>query len=345
MSFLSDVTLVVCVESGRYESMAVLMVESLRRFGGSFANAAVIAITPRLGPTLSEATLTRFRELDVTYVRRRNLHRSWNRFIGKVWGLAEVEPMAHTSTVVLVDCDLLFLGEPRALALSPGTDVAACHPDNGIVGTSGADAFEPAWRHACGAVGLDIESLPWIDPHDGSGPIRFYLNSGVVAFRAGCGFPQAWLETVDRLLDAHVMFPGWEDYFLDQVALGLTIIRSGFDWQPLPYSHNYGVASLLPGAWADPALEDAVVLHYHDQLLPPFWPGSLERLAETHHEAAVWLEQRGPIQEAVSPSAALLRLGLRFPRAASRRLHRLRGRIGKRRLRAGQLEPRGSDSH
>lgn len=326
-----DLSFVVCVEAGRYEAMAVRMVESLRLFGGRLADAPVIAVTPRLGPRLSHTTRQRFTDLGVTHLRRRRLRRSWNRFIGKVWGLCEAERIAATKTIVLVDCDILFLQEPVDLVLPTGITVAACHPDNGIVGTIGPESpYEPAWRRACDAVGLTVDQLPWVTPYDSSPRIRFYVNSGVVAFRRGSGLSQHWLECVDALLDRHVSFPGWGDYFADQVALGLAIVRFDLPWQPLPFSHNYGVANMLPQAWHRPELASARVLHYHDQLLPRHWDESLALLRNAHPDVAAWLEPQGPILDSVSRSAAAIRFALRFPRATTRRAHRFRGWLARR---------------
>jgi hypothetical protein len=312
--------------------MAVRMVESLRLFGGRLSDAPVIAITARLGPPLAPETLARFDELGITYIRRRHLARSWNRFIGKVRGLEEIDHLASTGTLALVDCDLLFLAEPTELILPSGVDVAACHPDNGIVGSTGPDSpFEPSWRLACEAVGLDVEALPWVSPWDGSDPVRFYVNSGVVVLRRGSGLPQEWHRCVDALLDHHVLFPGWGDYFADQVALGLAILRSGLVWRPLPLSHNYGVANTLPLAWHSPELAEARILHYHDQLWPKHWDDSLVYLRQAHPEVTEWLEPQGPILDTVTRSGAAIRYALRIPRALTRRLHRFRGWLSGRR--------------
>lgn len=43
-----SMTVVACVESGVLEPLTIRMVDSLRRFGGRFANTEVVAVTPRL---------------------------------------------------------------------------------------------------------------------------------------------------------------------------------------------------------------------------------------------------------------------------------------------------------
>jgi len=69
MANTPDITFVCCVESGSLESQTIRMVESLRRYGGKFSTAPVIAVTPWFGPPLSKSTLQVFDNLKVTYLR------------------------------------------------------------------------------------------------------------------------------------------------------------------------------------------------------------------------------------------------------------------------------------
>jgi hypothetical protein len=58
---------VCCVESGALEGQTVRMVESLRRWGGQFANAPLVAVSPRLSSPLSRETHRAFERLQVEY--------------------------------------------------------------------------------------------------------------------------------------------------------------------------------------------------------------------------------------------------------------------------------------
>ena len=44
---------VACVESGQLEAQTVRLAESIRRFGGSFADSEILAVTARFGPPLA----------------------------------------------------------------------------------------------------------------------------------------------------------------------------------------------------------------------------------------------------------------------------------------------------
>lgn len=57
-----------CVEAGGFEAMAVRAAQSLRKFGGRFADCKVFAVTPRFGPALSHRTLKAFESLGVEHL-------------------------------------------------------------------------------------------------------------------------------------------------------------------------------------------------------------------------------------------------------------------------------------
>ena len=49
-------TFLMCVESGYIEGQLPIAVEAIRRFGGRLADAPVLVVTPRFGPSLTAAT-------------------------------------------------------------------------------------------------------------------------------------------------------------------------------------------------------------------------------------------------------------------------------------------------
>ena len=83
-----SLTFLYCAESGYFEELTILSIESLRRFGGRFANSPVLVVTPRFGPGLTDKTLRRFNELGVTYIRPDIRHPlSWYVYMNKALGL------------------------------------------------------------------------------------------------------------------------------------------------------------------------------------------------------------------------------------------------------------------
>ena len=298
MTLNSQITFVCCVESGSLEAQTLRMVESLRRWGGKFANAPLVAVTPRLGPPLARKTLKTFERFNVEYLPFQAKSRySWFKYVNKPYALVAAEERSTSEFIGWLDSDLLFLGEPDKLMLNDGEDFVACASDKNI-GTSGpGDPFDPYWKEICQIVGIDIEDLPWITTQMEGKRIRLYWNSGVFVYRRKTAFGKHHLETSIQLLDARLVNQNAGIFFTDQVALGLAMVKMGLSWRDLPFSHNYTMSSLIHSEWYNREQhQEARILHYHDCMWPPFWPEFIKCMGDTHKDVADWLTSLGPMK-------------------------------------------------
>lgn len=317
-----DLSIVCCVEAGPLELMTVRMVESLRRFGGRFSRTAVYAVTPRFGAPLHRSTRRAFEDMDVRYLRfpARDPF-EWNHFMNKPRALRKVAGLVKTEGVAWLDSDIVFLGEPDALLLGDGEDIAACPSDKNL-GTGGAgDENEPYWAAICQALGIELESLPWITTALEQARIRLYWNSGVFVYRRASGFAGAFYEMCAQMLAARIASRKAGIFFTDQVALGLTAHRRGMGYRNLPYSHNFIFGSKLERPVSREGLKDARICHYHDFM----WPDTFSRmtgLIEEHHPSvAQWLKGVGPLR---NPSSLTVKVFARLlQRGRKRKFERI----------------------
>lgn len=293
-----QITFVCCVESGPLESQTVRMLESLRRWGGQFANASVFAVTPRFGSPIAHKTRRAFDKLHVEYLRFHEKSRySWNKFLNKPHALVAVEKRTTSKCIAWLDSDLLILGAPDKLIFNEGEDFLACAPDKNI-GTTGPESpFEPYWQEVCNCIGIDIEALPWIRTEQEGEAIRLYWNSGVFAYRRSTGFAEHYLQTCIQLFNSRIASQESGFFFNDQIALGLTMVKTEIPWRALPYSHNYAMGSKTHKDWySEDQLKSARIIHYHDAMWPHFWPEFIKCLRNTHPQAADWLSSIGPMK-------------------------------------------------
>src|ERR1700761_6590781 len=94
-------SIVTCVEYGSLETMAIRMIESLRRWGGEFANLPVYAVKPRFGIPLRKETLKAFDRLNVTFMDiRPETKYTWFRFLNK--------PLSVMAVADRVDSEEIF---------------------------------------------------------------------------------------------------------------------------------------------------------------------------------------------------------------------------------------------
>jgi hypothetical protein len=292
------ITFATCVESGPLETQVLRMVESLRLFGGAYADCPMWAIKPRFGPPISRQTRSHFDRLGVEYRQTtREDPYPWYAFLNKPRVLTLAEEEAPTECVGWLDADLLVTGEPSELLPGPDEDITACSPDNCGGSTGPGDKCEPFWREACAAVGLEIDQLPWVTTEREGDRIRLYWNSGVFAFRRGNGLAAEYDRSTRALLDAYLGSAVTGLFFTEQFSLSLAAVKLGLRRRQLPHSHNYEMNSRIHETWyREDKLRAARIVHYHDCQWPAFWPTFLGCLRATHPAVAAWLEPLGPLR-------------------------------------------------
>jgi hypothetical protein len=303
---VASVTVVCCVESGPLETTTLLMIESLRRWGGRFSQVPVIAVTPRFGPALKRETLKRFEELHVRYIRRNAARKySWYSFLNKPLALNVAEPHVATDTMVWLDADVFVTGAPEAFELDSHTDFAGCPSDCNLGSTGAGDRYESYWNRMCKIHGIAADTLPWVNTCREGTRIRLYFNGGVLAYRKASGYGPAYLEGCIRALDARVRSRDAGLFFAEQVTAGIIAVKQNLRIGQLPESCNYAVGSKCEGF--DPAaFSRATILHYHDSLWDHFFPQFVEMCRIGKPELYTWLKPLGSLTNTSPPISRTL---------------------------------------
>jgi hypothetical protein len=234
----------------------------------------------------------------------------WQHYTNKLHALVIGEAASKAEHIAWLDSDILILGEPSELALNEGEDFVAL-PDLGVIGTTGGDhPYEEFWRRVANAFGMEVDALPWVPVAQGQ-RIRLYFNSGVFVYRRSSGLAREYLADCEAYLDRNVPKTHDELHFMDQVTLGLTVVRLGLAWRALSIRSNYFV-TLREMELLDPGrMEGVSVLHYHDTLSGGTWNSVVDCLRRGYPCVAQWLEPQGPIGD---PSPRIWRLAREFLR-------------------------------
>jgi hypothetical protein len=153
--------------------------------------------------------------------------------MNKAEAIAAVEERVGTEAIAWIDSDILFLREPNDLELPPDVDFLASAPDAGVIGSEGVtDPKDPFWQRSAAVIGKDADDLPWLCTGDGH-RIRFYWNAGLYVYRRATRFGREFLSDFKIFLDRQVARTHSQVHFMDQVVLGLTVIRLGLAWKQL----------------------------------------------------------------------------------------------------------------
>jgi hypothetical protein len=297
------------------------MIESLRRWGGKFAQAPMLAVTPRFGAPLTKATQAAFERLNVKPIQLWSHHKYvWFNFINKPTAVLVAEAHSTTEAICWLDSDLLFLGEPNELILQPDEDFLACASDKNV-GTSGVDdPFDRFWRAVGESVGIDIDDLPWITTEMEKIPIRLYWNGGIFVYRRAKGYGQPYLDMCEQMLNAAIVDhdssqKGTGVFVHEQISVGLTMFKMGLKWRALPHSHDFTMNSRSHDQWyQEEGLRSAKITHYHDCMWPWFWDEFIGCLKDTHPEVAQWLAPQGPLHNPAPWPSRTLAKALRTKR-------------------------------
>ena len=273
-------TFICCIEQGRLERQTLLMLHTLRRFAGLWADADVLAMTPRRGLPLHRSTL---QALDALKVQRCLAPAAsklpWFPYANKVAAVALAEQQASTSTLVWLDSDVLVAAPPSALPLDATEDFAARCEYLPPAVHAGQDRNVGYWQAVCRQLGTAYEDLPWLD--DGQGRrVRMYFNSGVFSWRRGSGFAAAYEDAFYRLLHSRLAPSDGQFFTADQVVLSPVVMRQRLRWRHLPMTnHHMTFQGSIDGAGASPSMDGSALVHYSKSMDEPYRERFMSRLS------------------------------------------------------------------
>jgi hypothetical protein len=305
---------VLSVERGKLESQAVLLAESLREFGGGYANCPVYAVSPRPSQAVSEACRAKLKALGVQVIVEDLL--SQNETYGPTARLAAcswAEKNLTSEILVSLDNDAFFAAEPDFRLR--GIDFFARPVDfKGICSSGEGDPLDRYWRTISRHLDVDYEQIPWVETTVDQVFVKASYNGGMVAVRREIGLFQkaeAMLhilreadlspnESVEQQVFASTGFVDVEAsrwWGSSQVVLSLaaTDLKARIAIAP----KTYNVPAHALGDAGGALLKDAILVHYHWMLDQDHHQKSSTLFGNSELPLPVrqWLTQKTPLRE------------------------------------------------
>ena len=297
-------------ERGILELQALLLCSSVRRFAGAHSSAAITVVSPRRDRRPSSTTLRALEGLEAEYLEI-DLSSQCPSYgpSFRVLAAARVERRPGAATLVQLDSDTMFVGEPD---LDLGGFVAAARPTDlkGMCTAGTGDRFDPYWRDLCRLCEVDYDQIPFVETTVDRQTVRASYNGGFVAVRRACGIFGRTEEFFGRVMAANLKpWPGREGFKTgtghvdsqasecwgtSQATLSLAITAGAGSARILPASHN------IPLTYFDalpPRVEPPVHIHYHwlfsigEESANPILDGRML----LSPEAVDWLKPRIPL--------------------------------------------------
>lgn len=306
-----EVTFLICVEGNRLEPQALLLCESIRRFGGRYRAAPIVAVSPRPHLTPRSAVRAALADLGVTLVvEALNTTGSTYGTINRVVAGAWAETQVTTPYLAVLDTDTVFVAAPTFARHDAGArpiDV------KGIASSGPGDPFEAYWAAICGFGGLTPDDLPMVTATVDGATVRAAYNGGFTVVRRDRGMlaatadvffsaftrglrprttPAADVRASTGFVPADAR-PWWGS---SQAALSAGIWSRTRDVVVYDRAYNIPAHSLAERAVAArmAPVTSPVLLHYHylaDPRCQPLLRGVMRRLSCTE-EACALVDQR-----------------------------------------------------
>lgn len=309
---IADIRFFALAETGTLEHQALLLCESVRRFGGNYARAPISVVSPRAARRPSAATRAAFAAMDVDFVALDIVSPCPEYGTSyRVAAAAHIERESQAQFLLQLDSDTLFLREP--VFDCAGVDALARPVDVQGICTRDGDEREAYWRALCALCGVAFETLPWVTTTVDRRRVRANYNGGLVLVRRERGLLQLTQEFFLRIVAARQHSnprpsgpfrigagrcspDGFTYWGTAQVAFALASAARGAPVGVLPPSYNvplHSFAELPP----DPA---PVHVHYHwlfdadARVNNPLLDGRIALDAEQ----SAWLQRRRPAHAA-----------------------------------------------
>ncbi|MBN2055309.1 hypothetical protein JW905_10325 [bacterium] len=283
---MNDPTIGLMVIPGYNTGAGILLVESLRRFGGALAGMPVDVLVPTGYGELSGDEHRRFGKLAVS-PRSFELSAAYAHFpfAAKVAAAAVAEQAAAGSgSFVWMDTESLILAEPWCFHLPAGTNLAYRPVDHTLIGSRLAQPPDAFWSSIYEDCGVPADSLFSMTASVDGETLRPYFNAGLLVVDPRVGLLRAWHSTFDRLYTASRYKEFYErDHlyavFMHQAVLAGVLLAScrPVDMVELPHQVSYPLHmhGQYPEALRPARLNDLMTCRYESFFTSPDWRGMI----------------------------------------------------------------------
>ena len=308
-----EIAFLVCVEANRLEPQARLLCESLRRFGGRYRQAPILAISPRPHLALGPEARAHLEMLGVTCLAEPlndtgSPYGTINRIVAGAWA----ERFSPRPYLILLDTDTVFVGEPDFVRAGAGVRPVDV---KGSASSGPGDPLDAYWIRLCELGGIDPSRLPRLTTTIDQVSIRASYNGGFTVIRRDLGILQKTREIFFASLAENlrplagsgldvqastgpVGTAASEWWGSSQAALSVAIWSQTSDVHIFDERYNVPVHILAqPGrSWPLGEGREPVLLHYHF-LAEPQYQTQLRQVMRRlgcSAEALRWVEERLP---------------------------------------------------
>lgn len=281
---------------------AIVLGESLRRFGGAHAHSPFWILAARQRSLAIGEHRARIAAASLSVLpfdlpgQRQGLP-----FSTKTAGAAAAEDIARADAIdllVWMDCGSLILSQPDEFALAPRYAMGYRPVDHTLIGSRWAEPADSFWQEIYRGCGVPAGRLFAMPTTVDEQLLRPYFNAGLVIVRPGRGLFAAWLEQFLKLQTEPAFAPHLTQdlyrVFFHQAVLAGTVlsILAPAELQLLPPKVSYPLHmhDMYPASGRLNVLDEAVTIRHEGLFDEPGWQGAAGITVGA--ELAEWIAER-----------------------------------------------------
>ncbi len=272
------------------ETNALLLVESVRDFAGSFSTVPIWCFVPQYGKELKPGTVKRLTELDVDIVPF-DIELDVARFFFaadiRAAHIAESTAAGKTDRLVWLGANTIVMNEPCAFMLPDEKQLGYRPVHHTNIGSLYEEPLDPFWTLVYKYCDVAEDRVFPMTTHIDGKKLRPYFNAGILVTRPENGLFKAWHDKffdIYQKPDLQELYKKDERYviFIHQALLSGMILNifSQHEIQELPGTYNYPIHLHKEDITEDRPvkMDDLVLIRHEGFYQDPDWaqkfPGS-----------------------------------------------------------------------
>jgi hypothetical protein len=238
-------TIFICIaERGILEPYTLLLIKSIRKYGGKYAKAPIFCYQPRKSYPIGRKTIKELQNYDVNFVNE-DLNRQfeWYALANKPLVINHAVQNYSSKQYVFLDSDTLVLNEPELFSLDQSSPISLSPVMLKGKGSNlmGDENFE-LWKIMLNVMEGDLITVKkMVETSIDEKIIAGYWNSGVIGLSGGSHIIEEWISVLHALLKRPELIKR-SIYFLEQLSLAIAIHKANEDVQALSIYNNFGLS-------------------------------------------------------------------------------------------------------
>jgi len=262
---MDKVELIICTERGYLESMARLLIYSLREFGGEFKDIPVYSYQPRKKYKISKETVSFFDKHNVEYVDL-NLNTEFDFYplANKPLTCAHRERNTHAKILIFLDTDTFILREPCDFNNFNGADVILRPVDTKNIGKDKFHDHNVFYWDKLYSL-LDVRICRTVTSTVDKKEILEYYNSGQIVSQTDNDLFTAWEDNFIKTMRSGLR-PHKRLFYLEQSVFAATVAQLELEVQLADENYNFPVHLFdsITGEDCRVSEHNFVTVHYHN---------------------------------------------------------------------------------